>query len=138
MRRLENEDYLVVGLLLATLFCSIPFSYTVEVTEVYEDNPVDWHNIISGFGGPGITWVTVELNRTAEIRFMYLSGVWISTYNVLLASTTTDRASFNYNAEYSTVIIEITSAGPVHLRILYKYELERTESIFGRSLAVVP
>ncbi len=138
VRRLENEDYLVVGLLLATLFCSIPFTGTVEVTEVYEDYPEDWHNIMSGFGGPRVTWVTVELNRTAEIRFMYLSGVWISTHNVLLASTTADRASFNYNAEYNTVMIEITSQGPVHLRILYKYIVERTGSIFGRSLGGEP
>ncbi|UCH04178.1 MAG: hypothetical protein JSW05_11455 [Candidatus Thorarchaeota archaeon] len=138
MRRLENEDYMVIGLLLATLFCSIPFTQTVEVTEVYEENPEDWHNIISAFGGPPITWVTVELNRTADIRFMYMDGVWRSTENVLLASTTADCASFNYNAEYKTAVIEIKTKGPIHLRILYKYEVERFISIFGRSLSGVP
>jgi hypothetical protein len=106
----------------------------VEVTKVYEDTPQDWQNILAGFGGPRVTWVIVELNRTAEIRFMYLSGVWISTHNVLLTSITADRASFNYNAEHITVMIEVITKGPVHLRILYKYEAERVRSIFGRSL----
>lgn len=138
MRRLGNEDYLVIGLLLITLFCSIPFTQTVEVTEVFEEHPDDWHNILWGFGGPRVTWVTVELNRTAEIRFMYLSGVWMSTQNVLLASTTADRASFNYNAEYSTVMIGITTDGPILLRIVYRYYVEKFISIFGSSLDGVP
>ena len=137
MKKLGNEDYLVIGLLLATLFCSIPFTQKVEVTQVIEEHPENWHNIVSGFGGPRVTWVTVELNKTAEIRFMYLCGVWLAAHNVLLASITADRASFNYNAEYNTVIIEIGTDGPIQFRILYRYEVERLVSIFGRSLGGV-
>jgi hypothetical protein len=134
VKRPGNEDYLVIGLVLATLICSIPYTESVEVTEVYECDPQDWSNIVPSFGGPRMTWVIVELNRTAEIRFMYGDGAWRATHDILLASITADRASFNYNAEYNTVIIEIISEGPIHVRIVYKYDVEKRTSIFGRSL----
>lgn len=134
MKRLGNEDYLVIGLLLATLFCSIPFTQIVKVTEVYEETPRNWEDIMWGFGGPRVTWAIVELNRTAEIRFMYPNGIGLPAQHVILESTTSDRASFNYNAEHYTVMIRIITEGPVHLRISYTYEVETVRSIFSKSL----
>jgi len=129
---------MVIGLLLATLLCSVPFTQTVEVTEVFEEAPRNWEDIMWGFGGPRVTWTIVELNRTAEIRFMYPTGIGLPSQHAILESTTSDRASFNYNAEHYTVMIRIITEGPVYLRIVYKYEVERTGSIFGRSLGGVP
>ena len=134
VKRSDNEDYLVLGLILATLLCSIPFTQSVEVTEVFEETPQDWQNIIWGFGGPRVTWAAVELNRTAEIRFMYPGGIGLPSQLVLLDSKTSDRASYNYNAEHHTVMIGIITEGPVHLWISYTYEVETVRSIFGKFL----
>jgi hypothetical protein len=65
---------------------------------------------------------------------MYPTGIGLLPQHVVLESTTSDRASFNFNAKHYTVMIRIMTEGPVHLRILYTYEIERVRSIFGESL----
>ncbi|MFW9834352.1 MAG: hypothetical protein ACFFEK_10180 [Candidatus Thorarchaeota archaeon] len=134
MKRFSADNLLVIGIILAMLFCSIPFKQVVEVTEAAEYASTDDYQIEVGFGGPSVTWVTVMCNRTSEIRFLYQTGVWISTQTVLLTTYTSMTARFNFNSEHSNNIVEIISDGPVLVRIIYTYLVETEISIFSRVL----
>jgi len=134
MKREKIDTLLAIGCILAILFCTIPFKQVVEVNKVEEYTSLDNHHVEVGFGGPSITWVTVRCNRTAEIRFLHQSGVWISTQSVLLASYRTDTASYNFNSEHSTVIIEVISDGPILVYIVYTYLTETVVNLFSRTL----
>ena len=134
MKRFSADNLLVIGIILAMLLCAIPFKQVVEVTEAAEYTSTDDYQIEVGFGGPSVTWVTVLCNRTSEIRFLYQTGVWISTQTVLLTTYTSMTASFNFNSEHSNNIVEIISDGPVLVRIIYTYMVEAEISIFSRVL----
>ncbi|MFW9799516.1 MAG: hypothetical protein ACFFD9_03720 [Candidatus Thorarchaeota archaeon] len=134
MRDPEIEDYFLIGLLLAAVFCSIPFTQVIETVKVVEYTSEDSNRIEAGFGGPKVTQVTVESNRTAEIRFMFLDGVWISTKTVLLASFIATRAGYNYKGEHSTVVIEVLSDEPIRVRIIYTYNVAIESSFLSRAL----
>ena len=107
MKRRSNEFLLIVGLVLAILICLIPFRQEIEVTTVEEYTSLDQYHIEVGFGGPKVTWVRVMCNRTAEIRFMHLTGVWTSAQTVFLASFRSSTSNYNINAEHSINIVEI-------------------------------
>ena len=134
MKRLSSEYFLIIGLILAIVFCSIPFKQEVEVTKVAEYASLDQYQVEVGFGGPKVTWVTVTCNRTAEIRFMHNIGVWLSTKNVLLASFRSATARYNFRAEHSTNIVEVISDGPILVRVVYTYLFETEISLFIRVL----
>ena len=134
MVRHSGKLFLVFGLVLAILICSVPFKQEIEVTEAKEYSSLDRNHIEIGFGGPKVTWVRVICNRTAEIRFMYQTGVWISTRNILLSSFRSATADFNFNAEHSTNIVEIVSDGAILVRIIYTYLLETEMNLFARIL----
>ena len=136
MKRYSNEYLMIIGLVLAFLICSIPFKQEVERTEVAEYTSLDQNQVEVGFGGPKITWVTVMCNRTAEIRFMHQTGVWVSTETVLLASFRSKIASYNFRSEHSTTIIEVVSDGPILVHIAYTYLLETEINLFNRVLNV--
>lgn len=125
----DFAKYALVGMLVVSLglFLSVPYRHVEQRTNSYEETPQSWHNVSLVFGGPMITLVTVELNRTAEIRFMYPAGVWPK--NVLLASFTGTNAIYDYRGEYYTIAIEVESAGPVWIRVRYVY-VEETEGSF--------
>ncbi|MFW9956311.1 MAG: hypothetical protein ACFFD3_17345 [Candidatus Thorarchaeota archaeon] len=135
MRRPNPESYLILGILLAIAVCSIPFPQAVDTTRTV-DYISDGH-IEVGFGGPSVTWVTVVCNTTAEIRFMYQNGTWIGTENVLLASVQTMSAIYNFNAEHSTTVIQISSDNPFQVQIKYTYAVERVLSLFGRAFYMI-
>lgn len=134
MKRETVDTLLAIGIVLAILFCSIPFTQVVEMNKVAEYTSLDNHHIEVSFGGPSVTWVTVLCNRTAEIRFLHQTGVWTSTENVLLASFRTDTASYNFNSEHSTIIVEVISDGPILVRIVYTYLTETESNLFSRTL----
>lgn len=114
---------LVVG-----LFLSVPYRRVEQRTNTYEFTPQSWHNVTLLFGGPMITLVTVDLNRTSDIRFMYPEGVW--PRNFLLASFTGTNAMYNYRGEHYTISIEIDAKGPVWIRVRYVYAEEIEGSFF--------
>ncbi len=58
-KRNLSEQFLIIGLVLAILFCSIPFKQEVEATRVAEYVSLDQYQVEVGFGGPKVTWVTV-------------------------------------------------------------------------------
>lgn len=134
MKREKIDTLLAIGFILAILFCTIPFKQVVEVNKVEEYTSIDNHHVEVSFGGPSITWVTVQCNRTAEIRFLHQSGVWISTQSVLLASFRTTTASYNYNSEHSTIVVEVISDGPILVQIVYTYLTETVVNLFSRTL----
>lgn len=134
MKRHSSEDFLIIGLVIAILFCSIPFKQDVEMTKIVEYTSSDQNHIEVGFGGPKVTRVTVMCNRTAEILFMHQIGVWVSTQNVVLASFRSATASHNFRAEHTTNIVEVISDGPILVRIVYTYLLETEVSLFIRVL----
>ena len=136
LKRRSTEFLLITGLALAILICSIPFKQEVEVTKVEEYTSSDQYHIEIGFGGPEVTWVKVMCNRTAEIRFMYHTGVWVSTKTVLLSSYRSTIASFNFKSEHSTNIIDIVSDGPILVHVAYTYLLETEINLFNRVLNV--
>lgn len=107
--------------LLVTVIVLTPFDQIIEAnqTAMYRSN--DRNRIEITYGGPRVTWVTVECNITAEINFMYPNGTWIAVQNVLLASMTSDKARFNYNSEHVTTIVEIIAAEPFTASITYTY-----------------
>jgi len=76
----------------------------------------------------------VMCNRTADIRFMYQTGVWVSTQNIILASFRSAAVSYNFRAEHTTNIIEVVSDGPFLARIIYTYLLETEVNLFTRVL----
>jgi hypothetical protein len=132
MKRHSSDYFLVIGFVLAILFCSIPFKQVVEVTKAAEYTSIDQYHIEVGFGGPSVTWVTVMCNRTAEIRFLHQTGVWISTQSVILASFKSTEASYNFKSEHSTNIVEVISDGPIRVRIVYTYLVETEVNLFSR------
>jgi hypothetical protein len=134
VKRETVDTLLAIGFIVAILFCTIPFKQVVEVNKVAEYTSIDNHHIEVGFGGPSVTWVTVLCNRTAEIRFLHQSGVWFSTQNVLLASFRTNTASYNFNSEHSTIIVEVISDGPISVRIVYTCLTETEVNLFSRTL----
>jgi hypothetical protein len=134
MKRNTSDYFLIIGFILVILLCSIPFKQVVEVEKVTEYASIDNYHVEVGFGGPSVTWVTVMCNRTAEIRFLHQTGVWISTQNVLLASFRSKTASYNFKSEHSTNIVEVTSDGPILVRIVYTYLIETEVNLFGRFL----
>lgn len=104
------------------------------MTKAIESTSSDQYQLEMGFGGPRVTWVTVMCNRTADIRFMYQTGVWVSTQNILLASFRSTTVSYNFRAEHTTNIIEVASDGPFQVRIVYTYLLETEVNLFTRVL----
>jgi len=135
MRHLSPESYLILGILLAIVVCSVPFPQAVDTTKTVDY--VSDGQIEIGFGGPSVTWVNVICNATAEIRFMYPNGTWIGIENVLLASVQTMSASYNFNAEHSTTVIQITSSSPIQVRVTYTYAIEMDLSLFGRAFYMI-
>jgi len=130
MKHLAPESYLIIGLLLASVLCSIPFTQVIDTTRTVDYVSND--QIEVGFGGPKVTWVNVVCNTTVEIRFMYQNGTWISTQNVLLASARTISASYNFNAEHTTTVVQILSDSPFRVWITYTYPVEMEMSLFSR------
>ena len=135
MRRFTPDLYLVIGLLLVLIVCSIPFPQVIDATRTVDYVSEDQIEI--GFGGPSVTWVNVVCNTTAEIRFMYQNGTWIGTENILLASVQTMSASYNFNAEHSTIIVQIISSSPFQVQIKYTYPIEREMSLFSRAFYMI-
>lgn len=134
MKNPSIETYLIIGLILVVLFGTTPFRQVIEVTRDSEYASENQNYIEASFGGPRVTWVKVVCNRTAEIRFMYQSGVWVSTKSVLLASYRSSSASFNFNAEHATNMVEVISDGPILVRIVYTYLVETESSLFNSLL----
>lgn len=123
--------YAVAGILLIGLL-SVPYRHFEQRTSCYETAPQQWNNVSIVLGGPMITLVTVELNRTARIQFMYLGGVW--PRNVLLASFTGTGARYNYRGEHYTIAIEVASHAPIFIRINYVYTVETDSSFLDSPL----
>lgn len=134
MKRNWSDYFLIIGFVLAILLCSIPFKQVVEVEKVKEYTSTDNYHIEVGFGGPSVTWVTVMCNRTAEIRFLYLEGVWISTHSVLLASFKSKAASYDFKSEHSINFVEVLSDGPILVRVVYTCLVETEVSYFSTIL----
>ena len=126
--------YLIVGIVLLVIFNLIPVSQIVEGTSFTEYTSNDRYHIEVGFGGTRVTWVTVVCNRTSEIQFMYQDGVWTSTTNTLVASFESTTARYNYDAEHSVYVIEVTSSGPILVSVTYTYQIEIETSYFGSFL----
>ena len=128
----DFAKFALLGILVIGLLLSVPSRRVVQKTYSYEVAPQSWHNVSLVFGGPMITHVAVELNRTAAIRFMYPDGVWPK--NVLLAAFTGTDAQFNYRGEHYTIAIEVESSGPVLVRVLYLYSEETVTSFLESPL----
>lgn len=124
--------YALLVMLVAGLFLTVPSRRVVQKTYSYEISPTQWHNVSLVFGGPTITHVTVDLNRTAKIRFMYPDGVW--PRNVLLAAYTGTAAQFNYRGQHYTIAIEVESSGPIWIKIRYIYAEEAVISFLESPL----
>ncbi|MFX1482903.1 MAG: hypothetical protein ACFFCP_06910 [Promethearchaeota archaeon] len=125
---------LIICLILATLFCTIPFNQEIEVTKTEMYTSSDLYHIEISFGGPRFTSVTVICNRTAEINFMYQAGVWIGTESVLLASFRSVVVRYDFKTAHATNIVEVKSDGPFLARIVYTYLIETQVSLFSRAL----
>jgi hypothetical protein len=134
MKQPSIKHYLIIGFVLVVIFSSIPFRQVVEVTKTVEYTSNDEYYVEIGFGGPKVTWVKVMCNRTAEIRFMYQSGVWVSQENILLATFRSTVARYDFNAEHTTNMIEVISEGPILVQIVYTYLTEMESSLFDRFL----
>jgi len=113
--------FYALGIIIIVAFGSIPINQTIEknLTTNYSSDQDNRIEII--FGGPRITWVTVECNITTEIHYMYQNGTWVGTQNVLLESVVAKKAQFNYNGEQYTVVIEVIAEGPFLAHITYTY-----------------
>jgi hypothetical protein len=133
MKHLAPELYLIIGLLLASVVCTIPFTQIVDTTKTVSYASDDQNQFEFGFGGPRVTWVNVICNITVEIRFMFQNGSWMTTHNVLLASVQTRSASYNFNAEHATTVVQIISSSPFQVRITYTYPIEMELSLFSRA-----
>ncbi|KXH76981.1 MAG: hypothetical protein AM326_05985 [Candidatus Thorarchaeota archaeon SMTZ-45] len=134
MKNPPVESYLIIGLVLVLIFGTIPFRQVVEVTKASEYTSDNNNHIEAGFGGPRVTWVKVMCNRTAEIHFMYWSGVWVSTKSILLASFRSNVATYNFGAEHATNMVEVISDGPILVRIIYTYLVETESSLLTNLL----
>lgn len=86
------------------------------------------------FGGPRVTWVTVECNITTEIHYLYPNGTWVGLRNVLLASAVAMKAQYNYYGEYPTIIVEIVAEEPFMAYITYTYLTTVKMNYFERVL----
>jgi hypothetical protein len=128
----DFAKYALAGILVVGLLLSVPYRRVEQRTNSYEATPQSWHNVSLVIGGPMITLVTVELNRTSTIRFMYPDGVWPK--NVLLASFTGTIAMYNYRGTHYTIAIEVDSRGPIWIRVRYVYAQETESSILGNPL----
>jgi len=137
MKQLPPESYLIIGLLVASVICSIPFTQTIETIKIVDYVSNDQNQIEVGFGGPKVTWVNVVCNTTVEILFMYQNGTWIATQNVILASVQTMSASYNFNAEHATTVVQISSDSPFRVRITYTYPIEMELSLFDRAFYAI-
>jgi hypothetical protein len=134
MKKPSDNWYIVIGIILLVVVCSIPFRQVVEMTKVEEYTSTDQYHIVIGFGGPKVTWVTVNCNRTAEIRFIYQVGAWLSIQDVLLASFRSTTARYYFNSEHSMNIVEVISDRPIIVRVVYTYLLETEMNLFSRFL----
>jgi hypothetical protein len=134
LRRLAPESYVMIVILLSTVVCSIPFTQEVSTVRTVEYLSDEHFQYTVAFGGPRVSWVNVICNRSAEIRFMYQNGTWISTENVILETVQAMTVMFNFNAEHVTTIVEIISDGPFLVRIVYMYPIETEISLFARAL----
>lgn len=132
--KIRTIAFYILSILLVTTLFSVPFYQLVEINhkETYVSN--DENRIEITFGGPKITWVTVECNVTAEIHFMFQDGVWTATHNVLLVSILSKNARFNYNSEHPTTVVEIIGQEPFDVRITYTNLIPMEMSCFGRLL----
>lgn len=135
-KRQSTDLFIAIGLILAIVICSIPFRQEVEVAQSEEFTSSDQYRIEIGFGGPRVTHVRVMCNRTAEIRFMHQTGIWVSTSTVLLASVRSTIASYNFESRHSTNIVEIVSDGPIHAYIVYTYLTEANVNLFTRVISM--
>lgn len=135
MKRFTPDSRLMIGILIAFVLCSVPIPQVIDATRTHDYVSDDQIEI--GFGGPRITWVNVVCNTTVEIRFMYQNGTWISTENVLLASIQTMSASYNFNAEHSTIVVQISSGSPFQVQITYTYPIEMEMSLFSRAFYMI-
>ena len=126
--------FYAVGFILVTTLLLIPFNQLVDENQKLRYTSNDDNRIEITFGGPRITWVTVECNVTAEIHFMYPNGTWIAQQNVLLVSIQSTNARFNYNSEYSTTVVEVIGDEPFLVDITYTYPVVMRMSYFERAL----
>lgn len=132
LKRSEIVIYAVASILLVGLL-TVPYRHFEQRTSSYEVAPQQWNNVSIVLGGPMITLVTVELNRTARIQFMYPEGVW--PRNALLASFTGTGARYNYHGEHYTIAIEVASHAPILIRVEYLYTIETTSCFLDSPLA---
>ncbi len=122
----------VVGIILIVVVGSIPVNQIVERDHrAYYLSNQD-NRIEVTFGGPTITWVTVECNTTTQVRYMYQNGTWVGQENVLLSSTFAMKAKFNYFGEHSTIVVEIIADGPFMAAITYTYLVAERMTYFER------
>ena len=124
----------ILGIIIIVALGSIPINQTVEkdLSTHYSSDQDNRIEIL--FGGPRITWVTVECNITAEIHYMYQNGTWVGTQNVLLESVVATRAQYNYYGEQSTIVIEVIADEPFLAYITYTYLDTIKMSYFERIL----
>ena len=134
MKEPSKGCYLIIGIVLVVIFNSIPVSLIVENTRYTEYTSNDQYHIEVGFGGKKVTWVTVECNRTSEIRFMYQDGVWMSTSNILVSSFESTIARYNFDEIHSFYVIEVISTGPILVSVTYTYQIQIETSYFGSFL----
>jgi hypothetical protein len=111
----------MVGIILIMALGAIPVDQLLEKEVTTNFSSINENRIEIQFGGPIITWVTVECNIPAEIHYLYPNGTWVGMENVLLASTFAIKARFNYNGEHSSAIVEIISERPFTAHITYTY-----------------
>lgn len=124
----------ILSVIFAVVIISVPYNQIVEVREDGRYLSDEGNRIEITYGGPRVTWVTVICNITAEINFMYPNGTWIEMQNILLASMVSDRASFNYNQEQVTTIVEIIAEEPFTAHIIYTYLVVMRMSFVERLL----
>ena len=124
----------VLGIILIATLGSIPVNQIIErdYTLHYLSNQDNRVEIT--YGGPQITWVTVECNITTETNFMYPNGTWVGQHNVLLATTVAKIAQYNYLGEHPTIIVEITADQPFTAHITYTYLATVRMNYFERVL----
>ncbi|MHA2005655.1 MAG: hypothetical protein ACW960_16455 [Candidatus Thorarchaeota archaeon] len=121
MKWSDFAKYALAGILVVGLLLSVPYRRVEQRTNSYEATPQSWHNVSLVIGGPMITLVTVELNRTSTIRFMYPDGVW-------------PKNVYNYLGTHYTIAIEVDSRGPIWIRVRYVYAQETESSILENPL----
>ena len=111
----------VVGIILIIALGAIPVNQLVEKDITTNFSSTNENRIEIQFGGPIITWVTVECNISTEIHYLYPNGTWVGMENVLLASIFAIKVRYNYKGEHSSAIVEVISEEPFTARISYTY-----------------